>query len=87
MRKAKSTKELRKLTRHLIDGGSHGLFPGPRASFLPDLRSARSQGDRQDEAKPGSHLRGTGADHQEAIETTVAEEVGMDAVSVITPTS
>lgn len=84
-------KELRKLTSHLIEGGSHGLFPvGSQGEFFSLTFDQKREVMEivKDETKGRIPIyAGTGAlTTREAIETTqLAEEVGMDAVSVITP--
>lgn len=84
-------KELRKLTSHLIEGGSHGLFPvGSQGEFFSLTFDQKREVMEivKDETKGRVPIyAGTGAlTTREAIETTqLAEEVGMDAVSVITP--
>jgi 4-hydroxy-tetrahydrodipicolinate synthase len=84
-------KELRKLTSHLIEGGSHGLFPvGSQGEFFSLTFEQKREVMEivKDETKGRVPIyAGTGAlTTREAIETTqLAEEVGVDAVSVITP--
>ena len=82
---------LRKLVNHLIDGGVHGLFPvGSQGEFFSLTFEQKKEVIRI----VGSETRGrvpiyagTGAvTTREAIEnTTMARDLGVSAVSVITP--
>jgi 4-hydroxy-tetrahydrodipicolinate synthase len=82
---------LRKLTNHLIDGGVHGLFPvGSQGEFFSLTFEQKKEAIRIviDETKGRIPVyAGTGAvTTREAIETTkMAEDLGVAAVSVITP--
>jgi len=82
---------LRKLTNHLIDGGVHGLFPvGSQGEFFSLTFEQKSEAIRVvvDEARGRIPVyAGTGAvTTREAIETTkMAQDLGVSAVSVITP--
>jgi len=82
---------LRKLTNHLIDGGVHGLFPvGSQGesfslTFEQKKEVVRIVVDETRDRVPV--YAGSGAvTTREAIETTrMAQELGVSAVSVITP--
>ena len=82
---------LRKLTNHLIDGGVHGLFPvGSQGEFFSLTFEQKRETIRIviDETRGRVPVyAGTGAvTTREAIDTTkMAEDLGVDAVSVITP--
>jgi 4-hydroxy-tetrahydrodipicolinate synthase len=82
---------LRKLTNHLIAGGSHGLFPvGSQGEFFSLTFEQKKEAIRIviDETKGRVPVyAGTGAvTTREAIDTTkMAEDLGVAAVSVITP--
>jgi 4-hydroxy-tetrahydrodipicolinate synthase len=82
---------LRKLTNHLIDGGSHGLFPvGSQGEFFSLTFEQKKETIRivVDETRGRVPVYvGTGAiTTREAIETTkMAQGWGVSAVSVITP--
>ena len=82
---------LRKLTNHLIDGGSHGLFPvGSQGEFFSLTFEQKKEAVRivVDETRGRVPVYGgTGAvTTREAIETTkMAQDLGVNAVSVITP--
>ncbi len=82
---------LRKLTNHLIDGGSHGLFPvGSQGEFFSLTFEQKKETIRivVDETRGRIPVyAGTGAvTTREAIETTkMAQDWGVSAVSVITP--
>ena len=82
---------LRKLTNHLIDGGSHGLFPvGSQGEFFSLTLEQKKETVRivVDETRGRVPVyAGTGAvTTREAIETTkMAQDLGVNAVSVITP--
>src|SRR5512133_118225 len=82
---------LRKLTNHLIDGGSHGLFPvGSQGEFFSLTFEQKKDIIRivVDETRGRVPVYGgTGAvTTREATETTkMAEDAGVSAVSVITP--
>ncbi len=81
---------LRKLTNHLIDGGSHGLFPvGSQGEFFSLTFEQKKEVIRivVDETRGRVPVyAGTGAvTTREAIETTkMAQGLGVGAVSVIT---
>ena len=82
---------LRKLTEHLIDGGVHGLFPvGSQGEFFSLTLEQKKEAVRivVDETRNRVPVyAGTGAvTTREAIETTrIAQDLGVSAVSVITP--
>jgi 4-hydroxy-tetrahydrodipicolinate synthase len=82
---------LRKLTNHLIDGGVHGLFPvGSQGEFFSLTFEEKKEIIRivVDETRGRVPVyAGTGAvTTREAIETTkMAQDLGVNAVSVITP--
>ena len=82
---------LRKLTNHLIDGGVHGLFPvGSQGEFFSLTFEQKKETIRivVDETRGRIPVyAGTGAvTTREAIETTkMAQDLGVDTVSVITP--
>jgi 4-hydroxy-tetrahydrodipicolinate synthase len=82
---------LRKLTNHLIDGGVHGLFPvGSQGEFFSLTFEEKKAIIRivVDETRGRVPVyAGTGAvTTREAIETTkMAQDLGVNAVSVITP--
>lgn len=82
---------LRKLTNHLIDGGVHGLFPvGSQGEFFSLTFEQKKEAIRivVDETRGRIPVyAGTGAvTTREAIETTkMAQGLGVDCVSVITP--
>jgi 4-hydroxy-tetrahydrodipicolinate synthase len=82
---------LRKLTNHLIDGGVHGLFPvGSQGEFFSLSFAEKKEIIRivVDETRGRIPVyAGTGAvTTREAIETTkMAQDLGVNAVSVITP--
>jgi 4-hydroxy-tetrahydrodipicolinate synthase len=82
---------LRKLTNHLIDGGSHGLFPvGSQGEFFSLTFEQKKEAIRIVIAETRGRVpvyAGTGAvTTREAIETTkMAQDWGVSAVSVITP--
>ncbi len=82
---------LRKLTEHLIDGGVHGLFPvGSQGEFFSLTLEQKKEAVRivVDETRNRVPVyAGTGAvTTREAIETTrMAQDLGVSAVSVITP--
>ena len=82
---------LRKLTNHLIDGGVHGLFPvGSQGEFFSLTFEQKKETIRivVDETRGRVPVyAGTGTvTTREAIETTkMAQDLGVDAVSVITP--
>jgi 4-hydroxy-tetrahydrodipicolinate synthase len=82
---------LRKLTNHLIDGGSHGLFPvGSQGEFFSLTLEQKKEIIRivVDETRGRVPIyAGTGAvTTREAIETTkMAQDLGVNAVSVLTP--
>ena len=82
---------LRKLTEHLIDGGVHGLFPvGSQGEFFSLTFEQKKEAIRivVDETRNRIPVyAGTGAvTTREAIETTrMAQDLGVSAVSVITP--
>jgi 4-hydroxy-tetrahydrodipicolinate synthase len=82
---------LRKLTNHLIDGGVHGLFPvGSQGEFFSLTFEQKKEAIRivVDETRNRVPVyAGTGAvTTREAIETTrIAQDLGVSAVSVITP--
>jgi 4-hydroxy-tetrahydrodipicolinate synthase len=82
---------LRKLTNHLIDGGSHGLFPvGSQGEFFALTFEQKKEVIRitVDETRGRVPIyAGTGAvTTREAIETTkMARDLGVSAVSVLTP--
>lgn len=82
---------LRKLTNHLIDGGVHGLFPVGSQGEAFSLTFAQKRETIRivvDETRGRIPVyAGTGTvTTREAIETTkMAEDLGVSAVSVITP--
>ena len=82
---------LRKLTNHLIDGGVHGLFPvGSQGEFFSLTFEQKKEALRivADETRSRVPVyAGTGAvTTRDAIETTrMAQDLGVSAVSVITP--
>jgi 4-hydroxy-tetrahydrodipicolinate synthase len=82
---------LRKLTNHLIDGGSHGLFPvGSQGEFFALTLEQKHETIRivVDETRGRVPVyAGTGAvTTREAIETTkMAQGLGVSAVSILTP--
>lgn len=82
---------LRRLTNHLIDGGSHGLFPvGSQGEFFSLTFEQKREAIRivVDETRGRVPVyAGTGAvTTREAIDTTkMAQDWGVSAVSVITP--
>ena len=82
---------LRKLTNHLIDGGVHGLFPvGSQGEFFALTFEQKKEVIRitVDETRGRVPVyAGTGAvTTREAIETTkMARDLGVSAVSVLTP--
>jgi 4-hydroxy-tetrahydrodipicolinate synthase len=82
---------LRKLTEHLIDGGVHGLFLiGSQGEFFSLTLEQKKEAIRivVDETRNRVPVyAGTGAvTTREAIETTrMAQDLGVSAVSVITP--
>lgn len=82
---------LRKLTHHLIDGGVHGLFPvGSQGEFFSLTFEQKKEAIRivVDETRDRVPVyAGTGAvTTREAIETTkMAQDLGVSAVSAITP--
>ena len=82
---------LRKLTEHLIGGGVHGLFPvGSQGEFFSLTLEQKKEAVRivVDETRNRVPVyAGTGAvTTREAIETTrIAQDLGVSAVSVITP--
>ena len=82
---------LRKLTNHLIDGGVHGLFPvGSQGEFFSLIFEQKKEAIRivVDETRDRVPVyAGTGAvTTREAIETTkMAQDLGVSAVSAITP--
>jgi 4-hydroxy-tetrahydrodipicolinate synthase len=82
---------LRKLTNHLIDGGVHGLFPvGSQGEFFALTFEQKKEVIRitVDETRGRVPIyAGTGAvTTREAIETTkMARDLGVSAVSVLTP--
>lgn len=82
---------LRKLTNHLIDGGVHGLFPvGSQGEFFSLTFEQKKEVIRivVDETRDQVPVyAGTGAvTTREAIETTkMAQDLGVSAVSAITP--
>jgi 4-hydroxy-tetrahydrodipicolinate synthase len=82
---------LRKLVNHLIDGGSHGLFPvGSQGEFFALRLEQKHEVVRivVDETRGRVPVyAGTGAvTTREAIETTkMAQGLGVSAVSLITP--
>ena len=82
---------LRKLVNHLIDGGSHGLFPvGSQGEFFSLTFEEKKEAIRivVDETRGRVPVyAGTGAvTTRKAIETTkMAQDWGVSAVSVITP--
>lgn len=82
---------LRKLTNHLIDGGSHGLFPvGSQGEAFSLTFEQKKEVIRivVDETRGRVPVyAGTGVvTTREAIETTkMAQDLGVSAVSVITP--
>ena len=82
---------LRKLTNHLIDGGVHGLFPvGSQGEFFSLTFEQKKEAIRivVDETRDRVPVyAGTGAvTTREAIETTkMAQDLGVSAVSAITP--
>ncbi len=82
---------LRKLTNHLIDGGVHGLFPvGSQGEFFALTFEQKKEVIRitVDEARGRVPIyAGTGAvTTREAIETTkMAQDMGVNAVSILTP--
>ena len=82
---------LRKLTHHLIDGGVHGLFPvGSQGEFFSLIFEQKKEAIRivVDETRDRVPVyAGTGAvTTREAIETTkMAQDLGVSAVSAITP--
>ncbi len=82
---------LRKLTNHLIDGGSHGLFPvGSQGEFFSLTFEQKKEIIRIVVEETRGRVPvygGTGAvTTREAIETTkMAQDLGVSAVSVITP--
>ncbi len=82
---------LRKLTNHLIDGGVHGLFPvGSQGEFFSLTFEQKKEAIRivVDETRDRVPVyAGTGAvTTREAIETTkMAQDLGVGAVSAITP--
>jgi 4-hydroxy-tetrahydrodipicolinate synthase len=82
---------LRKLTNHLIDGGVHGLFPvGSQGEFFSLTFEQKKEAIRivVDETRGRVPVyAGTGAvTTRDAIETThMAQDLGVSAVSVITP--
>jgi len=82
---------LRKLTNHLIDGGVHGLFPvGSQGEFFSLTFEQKKEVIRitVDETHGRVPIyAGTGAvTTREAIETTkMARDLGVSAVSVLTP--
>jgi len=84
-------KALRKLTNHLIDGGSHGLFPvgsqGEAFSLTFEQKKEVIQIVVDETRGRVPVYAGTGAvTTREAIDTTkMAEDLGVNAVSVITP--
>ena len=82
---------LRKLTEYLIGGGVHGLFPvGSQGEFFSLTLEQKKEAVRivVDETRNRVPVyAGTGAvTTREAIETTrIAQDLGVSAVSVITP--
>ena len=84
-------KSLRQLTNHLIEGGVHGLFAvGSQGEFWALTAEEKRQVLEIVVDETGSRVpvyAGTGAvTTREAVTLTqMAEEVGVDAVSVITP--
>jgi 4-hydroxy-tetrahydrodipicolinate synthase len=82
---------LRKLTNHLIDGGVHGLFPvGSQGEFFALTFEQKKETIRivVNETRGRVPIyAGTGAvTTREAIETTkMARDLGVSAVSVLTP--
>jgi 4-hydroxy-tetrahydrodipicolinate synthase len=82
---------LRHLTRHLIEGGAHGLFPtGSQGEFYALTPEERAEVWAIVLDETGGRVpvyAGTGAPTtREVIHLNhLAEEVGVDAVSVITP--
>ena len=82
---------LRKLTNHLIDGGVHGLFPvGSQGEFFALTFEQKRDTIRivVDETRGRIPVyAGTGAvTTREAVETTkMAQDLGVSAVSVLTP--
>jgi 4-hydroxy-tetrahydrodipicolinate synthase len=84
-------KALRKLVNHLIDGGVHGLFPvgsqGEFFSLTPGEKKAVLQIVVHEAGGRVPVYAGTGAvTTREAVDTTLmARDLGVSAVSVITP--
>lgn len=84
-------KALRKLVNHLIDGGVHGLFPvggqGEFFSLTPEEKRTVIRIVVHEAAGRVPVYAGTGAvTTREAIETTLmARDLGVSAVSLITP--
>jgi 4-hydroxy-tetrahydrodipicolinate synthase len=82
---------LRQLTRHLIDGGAHGLFPtGSQGEFYALDSEERAEVWAivlEETAGRVPVYAGTGAPTTREVVrmNELAEEVGVDAVSVITP--
>lgn len=82
---------MRKLVNHLIDGGVHGIFAlGSQGEFwaFDSAEKRRILEIVVDEARGRVKVYGgtTGVSTQETIALTrMAEEVGVDAVSVLTP--
>jgi 4-hydroxy-tetrahydrodipicolinate synthase len=82
---------LRKLTNHLIDGGVHGLFPvGSQGEFFALTFEQKKEVIRitVDETRGRVPVyAGTGAvTTREALETTkMAQDMGVNAVSILTP--
>jgi 4-hydroxy-tetrahydrodipicolinate synthase len=84
-------KALRKLVNHLIDGGVHGLFPvGSQGEFFSLTREEKRRVLKIVVHETGGRVpvyAGTGAvTTREAVDTTLmARDLGVSAVSVITP--
>ena len=82
---------LRHLTRHLIEGGAHGLFPtGSQGEFYaltPEERAKVWAIVLNETAERVPVYAGTGAPTTRSViqMNEMAERVGVDAVSVITP--
>lgn len=82
---------LRKLVNHLIDGGVHGLFPvGSQGEAFSLTFAQKKEVIRivvDETARRVPVYAGTGTvTTREAVETTkMAQDMGVDAVSVITP--
>lgn len=82
---------LRKLTNHLIDGGVHGLFPvGSQGEFFAltpeEKRTVMATVIDETNGRVPVYAGTGGVTTREAVQLTqMAEDLGIDAVSVITP--